>query len=194
MCFLWTSVFVVTMLLNVPFIGKIYHIIKSKYIFPVCFIHTNVAFVEYSPYQSNSWLFQTHLLSVKANSVCWIFLNCTTSTDSWKRSDSKEREVHGSALAVWQRTVRLWQVSHTLPSRGPSATETNPNWAVSSPTPTPEPPSSPGGRSGSSPCRSLSRVSCGTLHPHPFRSEKAVSRKPRSRPCSSGFNAWYPAG
>ncbi len=138
--------------------------------------------------------FQTHLLSVKANSVCWIFLNCSTSTDSWKRSDSKEREVHGSALAVWQRTVWLWPVSHTLPSRGPSATETNPNWAVSSPTPTPEPPSSPGGRSGSSPCRSLSRVSCGTLHPHPFRSEKAVSRKPRSRPCSSGFNAWYPAG
>ncbi len=60
--------FVVTILLNVPFIGKIYHItlIKSKYIFPVCFIHTNVAFGEYSPYQSNSWFIPNALTISKS--------------------------------------------------------------------------------------------------------------------------------
>lgn len=52
----------------------------------------------------------------------------------------------------------------------------------------------PSARSASSPARSLSRASCGTLQPHPFSSEKAVRRKPRSSPCSSGWKCLYPGG
>jgi len=121
------------------------------------------------------------------NKLWFLGLIAILGTNSLERFDSKERNI--------ARFLTGQRAAHTLPSRGPWGTETScPKSAVSSPTPVPEPPSSPGGRSGSSPCRSLSRVSCGTLHPHPFISEKAVSRKPRSRPCSSGCSAWYPAG
>lgn len=41
---------------------------------------------------------------------------------------------------------------------------------------------------GLSTSKSLSKVSRGTLHPHPFRSEKLVKRHELSRPCSSGLN------
>ena len=37
-----------------------------------------------------------------------------------------------------------------------------------------------------SPSSNLSKVSRGTLHPHPFRSEYCVRRQFMSRPCSSG--------
>lgn len=71
------------------------------------------------------------------------------------------------------------------PSRGPGNCWTNSD--ASSPAfPVPS------AWSASSPDRSLSRTSCGTLQPHPFRSEKAVRRKPRSKPWSSGLNCVYP--
>jgi hypothetical protein len=39
-----------------------------------------------------------------------------------------------------------------------------------------------------SPSSNLSKVSRGTLHPHPFKSEYCVRRQFMSRPCSSAIN------
>ena len=72
-----------------------------------------------------------------------------------------------------------------IPRRGPGGCGPNSEaWSPASP--------APAAGSGSSPARSLSRASCGTLQPHPFRSEKAVRRKPRSSPWSSGLKGLYP--
>lgn len=80
------------------------------------------------------------------------------------------------------KELTLYELS---PSRGPGNCWTNSD--ASSPAfPVPS------AWSASSPDRSLSRTSCGTLQPHPFRSEKAVRRKPRSKPWSSGLKCVYP--
>lgn len=39
-----------------------------------------------------------------------------------------------------------------------------------------------------SPSRSFVRTSCGTLHPHPFKSANLVSRKVGSKSCATGSN------
>lgn len=92
---------------------------------------------------------------------------------SWRDWQTRE-ELHGFRLSF-------------LPRRGPDNCCPKSD-ASSSAFPVPS------ARSASSPARSLSRASWGTLQPHPFRSEKAVSRNPRSRPCSSGLKCLYPGG